>query len=191
MNQLLVKTLLISDGRTTDMLEAIVDDQLFVHIIKQEFMDSEQVQPWKEHISDAAAAPHVQRESMLCMQGGKQLVVSHNAAVICPELIPEEMLSPILQAKHGIGRIMCELECQSSRKIYSYGWCTSAEATDFAGRPLKLQFAVQPHKLPFKEYSIHFGGFHRPGIWLREFFNPAVFDGASAEEVRTSRQQAN
>ncbi|MFB5265607.1 4-hydroxybenzoate synthetase [Paenibacillus enshidis] len=166
LQMLLFKILLITDGRTTDILETLMDESMSVQVLRQEQIKEEH----QAHPGGASGAPFYLRESILIGAKSK-LVVSHNIALVSSKHVPSVMFEAIATKQEGIGKTISTLGLQTSRKIVDYGWRSDDEAIDLFQQPMKLYFSTMNNvKTPYKTYSIEFGSY--PGIYLLEYFNP-------------------
>ncbi|MCD9026480.1 4-hydroxybenzoate synthetase [Cohnella sp. NL03-T5] len=162
---LLFKILLITDGRTTDILETLMDETMSLQVVRQEQINEEQ----STHLGESLDAPYYVRESILV--GAKShLVVSHNIALVCSKYLPSLMFEAIAAKKEGIGKTISTFGLQTSRKLIDSGWRNDTETVDLFQQPLKLRFSPTKSRVPYKKYSIDFGS--HPGIYLLEYFNP-------------------
>jgi hypothetical protein len=156
LSKVLFELLLVSDGRTTDMLESLCGERVYVEVINQE-----------KH------ANTIYRESFLYTVN-RDLFVSHNFMMLYPEHVPSEFYQRILEKEEVIGKILKNDEVQSNRIITKNGWCLPTEISDLSGNPKKLIFDedLNGGLIPFKEYKLHFQSNENPGIKLVEYFNP-------------------
>lgn len=156
MKRILFNKLLMTEEKTTDMLEDLVGEQLYVHVIRQKKIDD-----------------HMIRESILHTKGD-HFIVSHNFALIDPARIPRQLYEKIVFKTEGIGKAMNHLGLESSRDILNYGWKKKDEIFDFSNNPVYLRFDHRELSIPFKEYTIAFHNLNKPGIRLIEYFNPQM-----------------
>ncbi|RIE04122.1 4-hydroxybenzoate synthetase [Cohnella faecalis] len=164
---LLFDILLTTDGRTTDMLETLMDDKMTVKVIRQEQLDDREAAPFGQ----PSGGPYYVRESVLI--GEKSgFVVSHNIALVCSPHVPLPLFEAISSKQEGIGKTISALGLQTLRKLTEYGWKSADEAVDLFDRPLALQFPRMKDKAPYKKYTMSFGPV--PGILLLEYFNPGI-----------------
>jgi chorismate-pyruvate lyase len=158
--------LLITDGRTTDILETLMDESLTLQVIRQEQIHEEQ----QAYFGEATSAPYYVRESILIGEKS-QLVVSHNIALVSLKYVPPVMFEAIASKQEGIGKTISAFGLQTSRKIVDSGWRSYDETIDLFHKPIKLYFSqMKYNKVPYKTYTINFGFY--PGIYLLEYFNP-------------------
>ncbi len=160
--------LLTSDGRTTDLLETLMDEKMQVSVLKQESVDA--ANAGNGEPSAATNVPRdIVRESIL-IGTRSRTVVSHNMALIHASLVPPALLERIALGHEGIGKSISSIGVESFRKIVDYGKIASKDALDLHGKPIKLQFAEPCEEAFYKKYVIYFGLL--PGIQLLEYFNP-------------------
>ncbi|MFM9281230.1 4-hydroxybenzoate synthetase [Paenibacillus jiagnxiensis] len=166
LQMLLFKILLITDGRTTDILETLMDESMSVQVLRQEQIDKEQ----QAYPGGDSGAPFYLRESILIGVKSK-FVVSHNIALVSSKHVPSVMFEAIAAKQEGIGKTISTFGLQTSRKIVDYGWRSDDETVDLFQQPLKLYFSTMKNdRTPYKTYSIDFGSYS--GIYLLEYFNP-------------------
>jgi hypothetical protein len=156
MKSILFNQLLITEEKTTGMLENLVGARLYVHVIQQKNIDG-----------------HMIRESILYTKE-EHFIVSHNFALIDPEQIPKRLHEKIIFKKNGIGESMNDLSLESSRDILSYGWRKKEDIFGFSNTAICLRFDEGETSIPFKEYTITFHHLTKPGISLIEYFNPRM-----------------
>ncbi|MCD9026461.1 4-hydroxybenzoate synthetase [Cohnella silvisoli] len=167
LHRLVFNILLITDGRTTDILETLMDETMSLQVVRQEQINDEQTAQLGEDLD----APYYVRESILI--GAKsQLVISHNIALVCSKYLPSLMFEAIAAKQEGIGKTISTFGLQTSRKVVDSGWRKDTETVDLFYKPLKLRFSPTKSKVPYKKYSIDFGT--HPGIYLLEYFNPNI-----------------
>jgi hypothetical protein len=156
LSKVLFELLLVSDGRTTDMLETLCGERVYVEVINQE-----------KHSNV------IYRESFLYTVN-RNLFVSHNFMMLYPEHVPSEFYKRILEKEEVIGKILKNDEVHSNRIITKNGWCLPTEISDLFGNPKRLKFdeELNGEMIPFKEYKLHFLSNENPGIKLVEYFNP-------------------
>jgi len=159
------KILMITDGRTTDILETLMDESMSLQVMRQEQIDDEHTL----QLGKAGGAPYYVRESVL-IGGNSGLVLSHNVALVCSKFVPPVMFEAIASKQEGIGKTISTLGLQTSRKIIDYGWINENETVDLFHNPMKLRFSTTIRKAPYKIYSIQFG--QHTGIYLLEYYNP-------------------
>ena len=169
MHQLLFDMLLTSDGRTTDMLETLLDEKMNVQVVRQQQIDEGDI----GNVAGLAGGPYYVRESLLIGEQTR-FIVSHNIALVCAQHVPPTMFEALAAKQEGIGKTIVELGLQTSRRLSGCGWKTEAEVVDLFGKPIKLRFAFaqSTERTPYKKYAIHFG--EEAGIHLLEYFNPDI-----------------
>jgi chorismate-pyruvate lyase len=167
LQMLLLKILLITDGRTTDILETLMDETMALEVIRQEQTNEEP----DAHLGEAPGAPYYIRESILTGIKSK-LIVSHNIALVCSKYLPPVMFEAIASKHEGIGRTISTFGMPTSRKMVDSGWRNDNETVDLFHKPIQLRFSSTKCGVPYKKYSIDFGS--NPGIYLLEYFNPSM-----------------
>ncbi|AJY77469.1 4-hydroxybenzoate synthetase [Paenibacillus beijingensis] len=165
LHRLLFEILLRTDGRTTDILETLMDETMSVHVIRQEQINEEHA----GLLGESSGAPYYIRESIL-ISNKTHFVVSHNIALVCSKFVPAPMFEAISSKHEGIGKTVSALGLPTSRKVADFGWRNEQEAVDLFQKPIKLHFARENERSPFKKYAIYFESV--PGIYLLEYFNP-------------------
>ncbi|MDF2660786.1 MAG: 4-hydroxybenzoate synthetase [Paenibacillus sp.] len=183
LQKLLFDLLLRSDGRTTDMLETLMDDKLSVRVIAQEQVEEEQL----AQSDEMAGAPYYRRESILVSEKSN-FVVSHNVALVCSKYVPAPMFEALAARQEGIGKTISALGLHTSRRLADYGWRNETEAVDLFQRPLKLHFAETNEMAPYKKYFLYFDSV--PGINMIEYFNPNMIRHR-LKQVIAEKQQRN
>lgn len=165
-NKVIFELLLDSNGRTTDMLESLCGEKVFVEVIKQE-----------EH-SDV-----IHRESSLFTLDPK-MYVSHNFMLLYPDQVPAELYSGVLEKEELIGNILRNEKVNSVRTVTKTGWCLPNEVFDWFGmvRKLKYYSDLKDQRIPFKEYTLHFESKEKPGLKLLEYFNPYMVENRLQKE---------
>lgn len=164
---LIFEVLLITDGRTTDILETLLNEKMTVKVIRQERMNKEHV----KLLSESSDAPYYFRESILVSEKS-QFIVSHNFAVVNSKHVPDSLFEKIAIQQEGIGKTINSVGIHSFRKVVDRGLKNEDEAVDLFQKPIKLSFSKLHSKIPYKRYSINFG--HAPGIQMLEYFNPEI-----------------
>jgi chorismate-pyruvate lyase len=163
--KLIFDILLRTDGRTTDILETVMDDQMTVRVLSQEQLREQDIAA----NAGISGAPFYKRESILVSEKSN-FVVSHNIALVCSKHVPAEMFEALSGREEGIGKTISKLGLHTSRRLYEIGWKSAAEADDLFRKPFKPQFSRGSEKIPFKKYGLYFGT--DPGIYMVEYFNP-------------------
>jgi chorismate-pyruvate lyase len=164
---LIFKILLVTDGRTTDILETLLKEKIFVHVIRQEQMNDEPA----DLFGESYGAPYYYRESLLISENSRFLV-SHNFALLYSKHVPPSLFEKIAHRKGGIGKLISSMGWQTFRKVLDSGAKSEEEAVDLFQKPIQLRFPELHDKVPYKKYSIYFGP--EPGIQMLEYFNPNV-----------------
>lgn len=165
--KLLFDILLRTDGRTTDILETIMDDKMTVRVIAQEQIGDLKI----ENPGEISGAPYYRRESILVSEKSN-FVVSHNIALVCSKYVPAPMFEAMAARQEGIGSTISKLGLQTSRRLADYGWRSESETIDLFQKPFKLYFSQADTMTPYKKYCIYFDAV--PGIHLIEYFNPQL-----------------
>jgi chorismate-pyruvate lyase len=164
---LIFKILLVTDGRTTDTLETLLNEKMLVHVIRQEQM-------YEEHadlFGESSGAPYYIRESLLISERSRFLV-SHNLSLVFSKHVPPSLFEKITCQQEGIGKSISTMGLQTFRKVLDFGAKNVEEAVDLFQKPIQLRFPELRDKVPYKKYSIYFGP--APGIQMLEYFNPNV-----------------
>lgn len=167
LHKLLFDMLMTTDGRTTDLLETLMDEKMEVQVLGQEQIDEAQAAA----LGDASGAPYYVRESVLIGERSRFLV-SHNLVLVCARHVPRPMFDALASRQEGIGKAISGLGLATSRKVTDCGWLPAAEAVDLFGLPLTLRLPHVTEPVPFKKYTIYFGA--APGIHLIEYFHPEM-----------------
>ncbi|MEF3307211.1 4-hydroxybenzoate synthetase [Paenibacillus sp. GYB003] len=165
LHDLLFDMLLKSEGRTTDMLETLMNEKMSVRVIAQERLEGERA----GRSGAISGAPYYRRESILLGERSG-FVVSHNIALVCSKYVPAPMFEALTAGREGIGKSIGALGLPTSRRMDDCGWRKPDEAVDLFQEPIKLYFAQKDDRTPFKQYRIHFEA--EPGIYMLEYFNP-------------------
>jgi chorismate-pyruvate lyase len=164
---LIFNILLVTDGRTTDLLEAILNEKMLVHVIRQEQMNEEHA----DHFGESTGDLYYIRESLLMIEKSGFLV-SHNLSLVHFKHVPPSLFEKMAHQKEGIGKVISEMGLKSFRKVMDSGTKNREEAVDLFQKPFQLRFPELHDKVPYKKYSIYFGP--EPGIQMLEYFNPNV-----------------
>ncbi|CAG7630574.1 4-hydroxybenzoate synthetase [Paenibacillus allorhizosphaerae] len=167
MQELIFDILLATDGRTTDLLETILNEKTLVTVLRQEQAGGKAS---GRPVESPGVAYYV-RESLL---SGKKsgFIVSHNIALVHSKHVPPALFEKIASRQEGIGKAISSMGLQSFRKVEETGRRNGDEAVDLLGQPVSLRFPELRERVPFKKYVIYFG--HAPGIEMLEYFNPGV-----------------
>lgn len=165
--KLVFDILLKTDGRTTDILETIMDDKMTVRVIAQEQIGEGDI----EQSVDLSGAPYFRRESILISEKSN-FIVSHNIALVCSKYVPAPMFEAIAARHEGIGKTISRLGMPNSRRLAGYGWRSERETVDLFQKPFKLYFSPLNVRAPYKKYCIYFDG--APGIHMIEYYNPLM-----------------
>lgn len=164
---LIFDILLKTDGRTTDMLETLLDEKMLVSVIRQEQMNEDHADPQGE----SSGAPYYIRESIL-ISDKSHFIVSHNIALVDSKHVPPALFEKIAHRQEGIGKSISSIGLQTFRKVVDSGLKSEEEAVDLFQNTLQLRFPDLCNKVPYKKYSIYFGLV--PGIQMLEYFNPDI-----------------
>ncbi|MFD0620219.1 chorismate pyruvate-lyase family protein [Paenibacillus sp. GCM10027629] len=164
---LIFKILLVTDGRTTDILETLLNEKIEVHVIRQEQIDEDHA----DLFSESSGAPLYVRDSLLISEKSRFLI-SHNLALVYSKHVPPSLFEKIAHRKEGIGKSINTLGLQTFRKVLDSGAKNGEEAVDLFQKPIRLRFPELREKVPYKKYSIYFGP--APGIQMLEYFNPNI-----------------
>ncbi len=164
---LIFDILLVTDGRTTDILETLLDEKIRVTVIRQEQMNEKHA----DLLGEASGAPYYMRESIL-ISDKSRFIVSHNIALVNSMHVPPSLFEKIAHRQEGIGKSISSIGLQTFRKVVDSGFKSEAEAVDLFQNPIKLRFPELHNKVPYKKYAIFFGLV--PGIQMLEYFNPDI-----------------
>jgi chorismate-pyruvate lyase len=164
---LIFDILLVTDGRTTDILETLLNEKILVTVIRQEQINEE----YADLLGESSGAPYYIRESIL-ISDKSHFIVSHNIALVISKHVPPSLFEKIAHQQEGIGKSISSIGLQTFRKVVDSGYKSEEEAVDLFQKPIKLRFPELYNKVPYKRYSIYFGAL--PGIQMLEYFNPEV-----------------
>ena len=164
---LIFDCLLRTDGRTTDLLELLLNEKMVVHVIRQEQVDEEDA----NLMGEFSGGPYYIRESVLIGEKSR-LVVSHNIAVVYSKHLPQPLFEKIAHRQEGIGKVISSLALPTFRKVIESGFINEAETVDLFQQPIKMHFPELKNKVPYKRYFIYFE--QKPGIQLLEYFHPSI-----------------
>lgn len=167
MQELIFDILLATDGRTTDLLETMLNERTLVTVLRQEQAGGEA----SGRPEESPGAAYYVRESLL--SGEKSgFIVSHNIALVHSKHVPPALFEKIARRQEGIGKAISSMGLQSFRKVEETGRRNGDEAVDLLGQPVSLRFPELRDPVPYKKYVIYFE--HAPGIEMLEYFNPDV-----------------
>lgn len=167
LQKLIFDLLLVSDGRTTDLLETLLDEKMRVTVIRQEQLNEEHT----DHHLESSHAPLYLRESIL-ISDKSDFIVSHNIAIVNSKYVPVSLFEKIAHKQEGIGKSISSIGLQSYRKVVDSGLKGEEEAVDLFQKPLNLRIPNLHAKIPYKRYDIYFQSL--PGIHMLEYFNPEI-----------------
>lgn len=167
LHELILKILLMTDGRTTDVLETLLNEKMLVHVIRQEQMHEEHAELYGESFGD----PYYIRESLLVSEKSG-FPVSHNFSLVLSKHVPPSLFEKIAHRQEGIGKSISAMGLRTYRKVLDFGAKNEGEAVDLFQKPIQLRFAELNEQVPYKKYSIYFGP--APGIQMIEYFNPNI-----------------
>lgn len=165
LQRLIIQMLLVTDGRTTDLLETLLNERMLVTVIRQEQINEEDA----DLLGESSGAPYYLRESIL-ISDQSHFIVSHNIALVYSKNVPRTLFEKIALRQEGIGKSISSIGLQSFRKVLDSGAICGGDAFDLFQRPVHLRFPDLQNKVPYKRYSIYFG--QKPGIQMLEYFNP-------------------
>jgi chorismate-pyruvate lyase len=168
MHGLVFDMLLVTDGRTTDLLETMLNEKTHVSVIRQEQMNATTANPLLPIKSSDAI---YRRESILISEKS-QLVVSHNVAFVHSKHVPPSLFEKIAYRQEGIGKAISSIGLQSFRDVIETGFKEGEEAVDRMQQSIQLHFPELHDRVPYKKYDIYFG--LEPGIEMIEYFNPDI-----------------
>ncbi|SES16232.1 chorismate lyase [Gracilibacillus ureilyticus] len=169
--------LLVTDGRTTDLLETMLNEKVRVQLIRQEQIDETDA----KKLGQSSGAPYYIRESILVGEDSG-FVVSHNIAVVYSKNVPQSLFESIANQQEGIGKVMSSHGMRTFRQPFEYGWIHKAKAADLFQRPVNVQFSSLPTIIPYKKYYIYFG--QNPGIQMVEYFNPDIIPHRLQKDIK-------
>jgi chorismate-pyruvate lyase len=162
---LIIDMLLITDGRTTDLLETIMNERMLVTVIRQEQINEEHA----DLLGESSGEPYYLRESIL-ISDKSHFIVSHNIALVYSKNVPPTLFEKIAHRQEGIGKSISSIGLQSFRKVLESGVTSGEDALDLFQKPIQLRFPNLQNKVPYKRYLIYFG--QKPGIQMLEYFDP-------------------
>ncbi|MDQ0229081.1 hypothetical protein [Metabacillus malikii] len=169
--EIIIELLLVSQDRTTDILEIITNEKLQPKILKQ--MDASELLHKDKHSNSQLGAGILLRETCLYTSISQRLV-SHNSGLICQDLVPSELYTGITEKKRGIGDLMASIKVATTRNIIECGYRENDKLTDIFGNRVTSHFEDTEALIPFKKYELTFNGHNQPGIYLLEYFNPQI-----------------
>jgi len=167
LQKLIFDLLLVTDGRTTDLLETLLDEKMRVTVIRQEQLNEIHA----DYQVESSDAPLYLRESLL-ISDKSDFIVSHNIAIVNSKYVPASLFESIAHRQEGIGKAISSMGLQSYRKVVDSGLKGEEETVDLFQKPLNLRIPDLHTKIPYKKYDIYFQVF--PGIHMLEYFNPEV-----------------
>ncbi|GAV13384.1 4-hydroxybenzoate synthetase [Paenibacillus sp. NAIST15-1] len=167
LQKLIFDLLLVTDGRTTDLLETLLDEKMLVTVIRQEQLNEVPA----DYQVDSSDASLYLRESLL-ISDKSDFIVSHNIAIVNSKYVPASLFESIAHRQEGIGKAISSMGLQSYRKVVDSGLKGEEEAVDLFRKPLNLRIPDLHTTIPYKRYDIYFQVF--PGIHMLEYFNPEV-----------------
>jgi chorismate-pyruvate lyase len=167
LQKLIFDLLLVTDGRTTDLLETLLEEKMRVTVIRQEQLNEEHV----DYQVESTDAPLYLRESLL-ISDKSDFIVSHNIAIVNSKYVPDSLFESIAHRQEGIGKAISSMGLQSYRKVVDSGLKGEEEAVDLFQKPINLRIPDRQTQIPYKRYDIYFQ--LAPGIHMLEYFNPEV-----------------
>ncbi|RIX53943.1 DUF98 domain-containing protein [Paenibacillus nanensis] len=167
LERLIFDMLLVTDGRTTDLLEAIVGEKMVVTVIRQQRLTEDSI----AMPGVSSSAPSYLRESVL-MSEQSRFIVSHNISLVYSEYVPPALFEKIASQELGIGAAIRTIGIESYRQVIDAGYRSADEAVDLFQQPVALRFPDLRRPVPYKQYVMNFG--HVPGIQMLEYFNPEM-----------------
>ncbi|WP_163538818.1 chorismate pyruvate-lyase family protein [Gracilibacillus sp. YIM 98692] len=176
LQELLLDLLLVTDGRTTDLLEILLNEKVRVEVIRQEPIAED-----NNLMGEFSGGPYYIRESVLI--GEKSgFVVSHNIALVYSKHVPPALFENIANRQQGIGKAISSLGVRSFREVVDSGFINEEEAVDLFRQPVKIRFPNLYNKLPYKRYFMYFE--RKPGIQMLEYYNPSLIRHRLQQEIR-------
>lgn len=167
LQKLIFDLLLVTDGRTTDLLETMLDEKMRVTVIRQEQLNEIHA----DYQVECSDAPLYLRESLL-ISDKSDFIVSHNIAIVNSKYVPDSLFESIAHRQEGIGKAISSMGLQSYRKVVDSGLKGEEEAVDLFQKPINLRIPDRRTQIPYKRYDIYFQ--LAPGIHMLEYFNPEV-----------------
>ncbi len=182
LHELIFDLLLVTDGRTTDLLEMLLNEKMIVHVIRQEQIGGED----ENLLGESSGGPYYIRESVLICEKSR-FVVSHNIALVDSKYVPPVLFEKIAYRQEGIGKAISSLGLRTFRKVADFGFMNETETVDLFQRPIKIHFPNLQNKVPFKKYFIYFES--KPGIQMLEYFHPSIIGYRLQQGMR--KEQSN
>lgn len=176
LHDLIFDFLLVTDGRTTDLLEMLLNEKMIVHVIRQEQIVEEDA----NLMGESSGGPYYLRESLLIGEKSR-FVVSHNIALVYSKHVPPALFEKIANRQEGIGKSISSLGMRTFRKVVDSGFMNKMETVDLFQQPIKIHFSNLQNKVPYKRYFIDFGG--KPGIQIVEYFHPSIIAHRLQQEM--------
>lgn len=176
LHDLIFDFLLVTDGRTTDLLEMLLNEKMIVHVIHQEQIVEEDA----NLMGESSGGPYYLRESLLIGEKSR-FVVSHNIALVYSKHVPPALFEKIAHRQEGIGKSISSLGMRTFRKVVDSGFMNKMETVDLFQQPIKIHFSNLQNKVPYKRYFIDFGG--KPGIQIVEYFHPSIIAHRLQQEM--------
>ncbi|WP_058309007.1 chorismate pyruvate-lyase family protein [Gracilibacillus massiliensis] len=177
LQRLLFDLLLVTDGRTTDILETLLNEKVRVEVIRQEQIANEDI----NLLGESSGGPYYIRESILV--GEKSgLVVSHNIALVYSKHVPKALYESLTHRQEGIGKAINSLGVRTFRKVLDSGFMNRTDTIDLFQRPVTINFANSDQQLPYKRYYIYFG--RSPGIQMLEYYHPNLISHRLEQELK-------
>ncbi|WP_163581396.1 chorismate pyruvate-lyase family protein [Gracilibacillus saliphilus] len=174
LQELLLDLLLVTDGRTTDLLEILLNEKVKVQVIRQHPIAED-----TNLLGEFSGGPYYIRESVLI--GEKSgFMVSHNIALVYSKHIPPALFENIAHRQQGIGNAISSLGVRSFRKVVDFGFINEDESTDLFQQPFRIRFPNLIKRVPYKRYFMYFG--RKPGIQMLEYYNPNLIDHRLQQE---------
>ncbi|KAB8136764.1 DUF98 domain-containing protein [Gracilibacillus oryzae] len=176
LQDIIFRILLVTDGRTTDILETLLGEKLKVQVIRQEQIGV------KEAVmtGESQGAPYYIRESVLI--GEKSgVIVSYNIALVYSKNVPPALFESMANRQEGIGKVMNSQGIRTLREVIDFGFIEETATVDLFNRPVNINLPSNGEKFPYKKYFIYFG--RKPGIQMVEYFNPAIIQHRLKQEV--------
>ncbi|MFC4402445.1 chorismate pyruvate-lyase family protein [Gracilibacillus xinjiangensis] len=176
LKKLIFDVLLITDGRTTDILEHLLNEKVKVKVIQQGLLEGADEQKTGEN----SGVRNYIRESVLI--GEKSgVVVSHNIALVYSKNVPPTLFENIANKQDGIGKAISSLGMRTYREVLDCGFVNKEEAVDLFQLPVNIQLPDSNNQIPYKKYFVYFGP--SPGIQLVEYFNPNILTHRLQQET--------
>ncbi len=177
LHSLLFDCLLVTDGRTTELLETLLNEKVIVEVIRQEQITNKDV----NLLGESSGGPYYIRESILVGEKSR-LIVSHNIALVYSKHVPPALFESLAHRQEGIGKAISSLGVRTFRKVVDSGVMAARETIDLFHRPVITNFSDLNKDVPYKRYYIYFG--RNPGIQMLEYYHPNIIRHRVQQEMK-------